>query len=60
MGNLEVDDHDNRNLCVNARIVIVSIDYRLAPEYPFPTQVDDSFAALKWVNSFHFEVLKSI
>ncbi|KZT34662.1 hypothetical protein SISSUDRAFT_1052459 [Sistotremastrum suecicum HHB10207 ss-3] len=64
MGNLEVDDHDNRNLCVNARIVIVSIDYRLAPEYPFPTQVDDSFAALKWVlqnpSKFSLDVGKGV
>lgn len=50
MGSFETDDPDNRNLCVNARVSIVSIDYRLAPEHPFPTQVEDSYAGLKWVS----------
>jgi len=30
-------------------MIIVNVDYRLAPEFPFPTQVWDSWAALKWV-----------
>jgi acetyl esterase/lipase len=30
-------------------MIIVDVDYRLAPEYPFPTQIWDSWAALKWV-----------
>lgn len=30
-------------------MIIVNVDYRLAPEYPFPTQIWDAWAALKWV-----------
>lgn len=47
VGSLGVDDHDNRMLCTKAKISIVTINCRLAPEHPFPTQIDDSFDALK-------------
>jgi len=30
-------------------MIIVDVDYRLAPEYPFPVQIWDAWAALKWV-----------
>ncbi|KAJ6456791.1 Alpha/Beta hydrolase protein [Mycena vitilis] len=47
-GNLDFDDFQLRILSVERQIVTVNVDYRLAPEHPFPVGVNDSYAALKW------------
>lgn len=49
IGDLDTADATARSLCVGARAVVVSVDYGLAPEHPFPAGSDDAWAALTWV-----------
>jgi acetyl esterase len=51
IGNIETHDGVCRDLAADSDAVIVSVDYRLAPEHPFPAAVDDCFAALEWVHA---------
>ncbi|KIK54915.1 hypothetical protein GYMLUDRAFT_176396, partial [Collybiopsis luxurians FD-317 M1] len=37
------------NLCVGAKCIVLSVDYRLAPENKFPAAVEDTVEALQWV-----------
>jgi len=39
------------SLISQANIIVVSVDYRLAPEHPLPIAYDDSWAALQWIAS---------
>lgn len=49
LGSLESADASCRILANRSRCVVISIDYRLAPETKFPGAVDDAYAATKWV-----------
>ncbi|KAI0632573.1 Alpha/Beta hydrolase protein [Trametes polyzona] len=49
LGNIELDDYALRKLCVDEKIAIVNVEYRLAPEHRFPTAVTDCISALRWV-----------
>ena len=49
LGSAISDDPLCRDLCVRSDAVIVSVDYRHAPEARFPAAVDDAYAAACWV-----------
>ncbi|KAI0781851.1 Alpha/Beta hydrolase protein, partial [Abortiporus biennis] len=48
VGTLDMDEYWLIGLLVELQLVIVSVDYRLAPEFPFPIPLNDSYTALKW------------
>jgi acetyl esterase len=53
-----LDTHDQlcRMLTNRGRCVVVSVEYRLAPEHPFPAGVDDAWAVTRWVQDNAAEV----
>lgn len=48
VGSVELDDYYLRIICVEIQIAIINVEYRLAPEHPFPIGLNDCYAALKW------------
>ena len=50
MGDLESNDALTRELVARSGSIILSVDYRLAPENPFPAALDDATAALGWLH----------
>jgi cation diffusion facilitator CzcD-associated flavoprotein CzcO/acetyl esterase/lipase len=49
LGDLDSDDPLCRDLCVRSDTIIVSVNYRHAPEARFPAAADDGFAAVQWI-----------
>ena len=49
LGTLDSIDPVCREIARRGEVVVVSVDYRLAPEQPFPAPLDDAYAALEWV-----------
>jgi acetyl esterase len=49
LGDLDSNDGFARSLCARTPALVVSVDYRLAPEHRFPAAVDDTYAALEWL-----------
>jgi acetyl esterase len=50
-GSIEMDDKRCGRLARDANCIVVSVDYPLAPEFPFPAPIEDAFTAWKWVTS---------
>ncbi len=49
LGGLDETDLIVRQIAHDADVIVVNVDYRLAPEAKFPAGVEDSYAALEWV-----------
>jgi acetyl esterase len=56
VGNIETHDPVCRALAKASGSIVVSVDYRLAPEFPFPVPVEDAFAATQWLISHAAEL----
>ncbi|KAI0348587.1 hypothetical protein BDW22DRAFT_1319280 [Trametopsis cervina] len=49
LGNIDTENAFSSNMCKRANCVVVSVDYRLGPEQPYPAAVEDAEEALHWV-----------
>jgi acetyl esterase len=56
LGSVETHDHVARGLAEESGCAVLSLDYRLAPEHPFPAGLDDAVAAASWAHA-HAEAL---
>ncbi|MGY4651679.1 alpha/beta hydrolase [Mycobacterium sp. URHB0021] len=56
VGDLDTHDAAARDHALGTEAIVVSVDYRLAPEHPFPAGIDDAWAALRWVGEHAAEL----
>lgn len=50
LGNLDQFDSMCQTIAIQSKSIVVSVDYRLAPETPFPGPLDDCYLAAQWVH----------
>jgi acetyl esterase/lipase len=50
-GSLAGEDVNAARMAVEVAAVVVSVDYRLAPEHPYPAAIDDCYAGLQWLHA---------
>ncbi|KAJ7134470.1 alpha/beta hydrolase fold-domain-containing protein [Mycena epipterygia] len=48
-GNISSENSFSTNMCIRAKCVVISVNYRLAPEHRYPTAVEDAIESLDWV-----------
>lgn len=51
LGTLDAYDGICRKLALDSGYPVLAVDYRLAPEHPYPAALDDSFAVLEWLSN---------
>jgi acetyl esterase/lipase len=51
IGSIELDDLMARQLAKDVGCIVVSVEYRLAPEHPFPAPLEDCYTALQWLGA---------
>jgi acetyl esterase len=56
VGDLDTQDMIARGLSHGAKSIVVSVDYRLAPEHKFPAPFDDCWAATQWIGTHAAEL----
>ncbi|MFV0495494.1 alpha/beta hydrolase [Mycobacterium sp.] len=56
MGDLDTHDGTARQHAAGAGVIVVSVDYRLAPEHPYPAAIEDAWAATRWVAGHASEI----
>lgn len=56
LGNLSSHEGVCRALANASKSIVAAVDYRLAPEHPFPAAVDDAYAAVAWISTHAMEI----
>lgn len=56
MGTVEMDDDYCAGLAHRLKIVVASVEYRLSPDFPYPTPLEDCYTGLRWLHDHAAEL----